>query len=352
MLAIPADRLLATFLLLCLMSSATPLFASDQLPFALYQAKQLEYPNTLSFDAKIEATRRATVSSETSGRISEINFDVDDVVEKDSILIRITDTKHRAQLSAVEANVSEAQAQYYVALSEFKRIEGVYKKQLVSKSDFDKAEASLKAAEQRLSAAKARLNETLEQFRYTVIRAPYSGIVAERHVEVGEIATVGKPLMTGFSLSELRAVTYIPQSSASIIRNHREASIVFDDHSQAPLYSSQVVVYPDADPVTHTYKVRVKLPQVPEGVFPGQWVKIKFKAGAKQQIRIPLSAVLEQSELKSVYIVDENNKLTLRQIRLGKRHEDNMVVVLAGLDDGERIAADPVRAAVYYKENK
>ena len=206
-----------------------------ELPFNVYTAQYQSYPTYQSFDATVEAIRRATISSETSGRISEINFDVDDFVKKGSVLVRITDAATRARLSGLEANVSAAEAQYNVALSDFNRIEGVFERKLVSKSAFDKAEAELKAATQRLTAAKAKVKEVLEQLKYTVVKAPYSGVVAERHVELGEMAKVGQPLLTGFSLNELRAVTHVPQAVVTQIRSATEAQIIVAGQDQEPL---------------------------------------------------------------------------------------------------------------------
>lgn len=322
---------------------------SADLPFELHTAQYETYPVYQTYDGTVEAIRRATVSSETSGRISEINFDVDDVVEKGSVLVRITDAATRARLSGVEANVSEAEAQYNIALSEFNRINEVYARQLVSKSAFDKAEAELKAASQRLSAAKAKVKEVLEQLKYTVVKAPYSGVVAERHVQLGEMAKVGQPLFTGFSLNELRAVTHVPQSVVNQIRTATQATIVIATKDHEPLRSSLITVYPEADPVTHTYKVRVELPTVPKGIYPGHLVKIQFSTGEEQKMRIPRQAIVQRSELQAVYVVKETD-VALRQIRLGRANIDNTVDILAGLEPGDTIALDPVRAGIYLKE--
>ncbi|MCI0508262.1 MAG: efflux RND transporter periplasmic adaptor subunit [Gammaproteobacteria bacterium] len=329
--------------------SVTNTATAADLPFELHTAEYQTYPIYQTFDGAIEAIRRATVSSETSGRISEINFDVDDFVEQGSVLVRITDAATRARLSGVEANVSEAEAQYNVALSEFNRIKEVYARQLVSKSAFDKADADLKAAAQRLSAAQAAVKEVLEQLKYTVVKAPYSGVVAERHVELGEMAKVGQPLFTGFSLNELRAVTNVPQSVVNQIRSATQVSILIAADGHQELLSSFINVYPEADPVTHTYKVRVKLPSVPKGVYPGHAVKIRFTTGEEQRMRIPRQAVVQRSELQAVYVVKDSG-VVLRQIRLGRENIDNTVDILAGLEPGDTIALDPVRAGIYLKE--
>ena len=322
--------------------------STSGLPFDVYTVEQKNYPQHRTFDATVEAVRRATVSSETSGRISELNFDVDDFVEKGSVLIRITAAETRARLSGVEANVSEMQAQHDIALSEFNRIKGVFERQLVSRSVYDKAEAELKAAKERLSAAKARVKEVLAQLKYTVVKAPYSGVVAERHVELGEMVKVGQPLMTGFSQNELRVVTYIPQSLVDSIRQTTSARIIVNDKPEEDLHSNLITVYPDADPATHTYKVRIKLPTTPRGIYPGHLVKVKFPVGSKSSIRVPAKSVLLRSELQAVYVVSDN-KVTLRQVRLGNRDQNDMVEVLAGLSEGEQVSLDPVRAGVYLK---
>jgi len=312
-------------------------------------------PRYQTFDARIEAIRRATVSAETNGVISEINFDVDDYVKAGSVLLRITDVSTRAKLSGVEANVSEAQAQYNVAKIEFDRIEKVYQQKLVSQSAYDKADAELKAALQRLTAAKSKVKEVLEQLRYTVVKAPFSGVVAQRHVELGELAKVGQPLMSGYDANEFRAVTDIPQSMVGLIRTAKQASIQLGADQAEVLASTQITVFPEADPATHTYHVRVKLPNVPAGIYPGHLVKIQFAVGEQQKLQIPLDAVVLRSELQAVYVVipaqgKTAEHITLRQIRIGKHNPNKTVDVLAGLNPGETIALDPIQAAVYLKE--
>ena len=326
----------------------TPASSSSQLPFDVLSIEKKTYPLFQSFDATVEAVRRATVSSQTSGRVSEINFDVGDFVEKGSVLVRITAQETRARLSGVEASVSEMQAQYDVALSEFNRIKGVYDRQLVSKSVYDKAEAELKAATERLSAAQAKVKEVLEQLKYTVVKAPYSGVVAERYVELGEMVKVGQALMSGFSQNELRAVTFVPQSVSLAIRETPSARIQLNDNPQDDLHSSSITVYPEAIPSTHAYKVRIKLPTTPKGIYPGHSVKVQFPTGTKTSIRVPASSVLLRSELQAVYVVS-NERVSLRQVRIGNRDENGLLEILAGLNDGEIISLGPVSAGVYVK---
>jgi NAD(P)H-flavin reductase len=126
--------------------------------------------------------------------------------------------------------------------------------------------------------------------------------------------------------------------------------VVIPLDQQKPIYSSQITVYPEADPKTHTYKVRVDIPKVPKGIYPGQMVKVRFTTGEQKQMRIPSKAIVHRSELQAVYVVSADNKVSLRQVRLGRRNTDNTTDILAGLDDGETVALDPIRAGIYLKD--
>src|SRR5690606_19276202 len=110
------------------------------------------------------------------------------------------------------------------------------------------------------------------------------------------------------------------------------------------LQAEELVVYPSADPLTHSVGVRVGLPDVAPAPLPGSTAKVLFPiaTGDAAVITIPASAVVQRGELSGAYVV-EGERVVLRQLRLGAR-AGGRVEVLAGLRAGETIAADPVAA--------
>ena len=104
-------------------------------------------------------------------------FDVDDVVKKGDVVLRIRDREYRANLAKARAALEEARANLQELELEFERNEGLRKKKLISQAVFDKTSASLRAAQARTNSAKANLVQAEEQLGYTVVRAPYSGVV-------------------------------------------------------------------------------------------------------------------------------------------------------------------------------
>lgn len=307
-----------------------------KLPFATASITSEKVVQEQIFDASIDAVHQATVSAQTSGRITEINFDVDDYVQKGDILIRFRAREQTAAMGGAEARYREAS-------SNFERIKDLQQQKLVSKAEYDRAEAGVKSA-------RAALDQAQEQTEHTVVRAPYSGIVVKRHVEVGESASPGQPLMTGLSLEELRVVVNLPEAYIQKVRALSHARIIFGGDGEQSVEGSKLTISPYADPITHTFRVRVDIPAGQHGVYPGQFAKIAFATGEENLLLVPAQAVVYRSEVTGVYVVSKEGRVSLRQIRLGRRHSGDRYEVLAGLSNGDVVALEPIQAGVYLKE--
>jgi RND family efflux transporter MFP subunit len=310
-----------------------------QAPLATTDVVYETAPRERIWDGTIEAVNQATVSAQTSGRVEEILYDVNDFVEAGAVIIRLTDTEQRAALQSAQAAAQEAEARFDEAMSEFERISRMYENETVSKSRFDQAQASYNAAKARLEAARSGVTAAGQQLAYTVIHAPYAGIVSARHVEVGELVTPGQPLMSGLSFESLRVNVDVPQSMIEPIRKIGRAYVYT---GEARIETQQLTFFPVADPATNTFRVRVELPEHTPALYPGMFVKVGFVVGETQRLLIPTGAVVHRSEVTAVYVVDDG-AVALRQIRTGHVYGDR-VEVLAGLRAGERIATDPVAA--------
>ncbi|GMR17181.1 MAG: efflux RND transporter periplasmic adaptor subunit [Gammaproteobacteria bacterium] len=302
-------------------------------------------PRERVWDGTVEAVNQGTVSAQTSGRVAEILYDVNEYVAKDAVIVRFTDTEQRAALRSANAALEEARARFDEAASEFARITAMFENETVSRARFDQAEANHSAARARLDAARSGVALAREQLEYTVVRAPFAGIVAQRHVEVGELVSPGQPVMSGLSLQSLRVNVNVPQSMFDPIREIGKAFVYIDERRIAV---EDLTFYPVADPVTNTFTVRAMLPADSAELFPGMFVKVGFVVGEASRLLVPDAAVVRRSELTAVYVLDAD-RVILRQVRLGRRY-DERIEILAGLTEGELVATDPVLAGIYRKE--
>ncbi len=188
-----------------------------------------------------------------------------------------------------------------------------------------------------------------------MVRAPYSGIVTARLIELGESVSPGMPLMSGFSLERLRVRTEVPNRFAQQIPEDQSVEVLLDTRPPRRVASSQVTVFPFANPRSNSVTVRVKLPDNTDGIYPGMLTKVAFSTERTQRILVPQSAVFSRSELSGVYIV-EGDRILLRRLSIGRVYTgeqgEAMVEVLAGLKAGERIARDPVAAVRQLKTSR
>jgi RND family efflux transporter MFP subunit len=291
-------------------------------------------------DGRIEAVNHGTVAAQTSGRVTEILYDVNDFVPAGAVIVRLRATEQRAGLLQSEASLREATARDTEAQQQYARIQGLYTDQVVPKSALDQALANRDAARAQLEAARAALQRAREGVAYTEVRAPYAGVVTRRDVEVGETVAPGTPLMSGLSLRYLRVAVDVPQSIVDQVRRIRKAAVYVGERR---IEATRLTVFPEAASPANTFRARLELPENAADLYPGMFVKAAFVIGEAQRLLVPWNAVVERGEVTAVYVIEPNGGISLRQVRLGHRFAAD-VEILAGLDAGERIATDPIAA--------
>lgn len=296
-------------------------------------------------DGTVEAVNQATVSAQTSGRVAEIRYDVNDVVPAGAVIMRLKGTEQRATQSAAESAVREARARETEAEATYQRIAQMYERRVVSRAQLDQATAARDAAAARRTATEAALATAREGVGYTEVRAPYGGVVTKRFVEVGELVNPGTPLMAGLSLKDLRVSTYIPQAVLAQVHETGKAAIYVGDRR---IEAAKLTIFPEAATTSGAIRARLEFAPGAIDVVPGLYVRVGLVVGRTTSLRVPNSALVEQSEVTAVYVIDDHGQPTLRYVRPGRRSAD-ATEILAGLSDGEKVAVDANAAATWMR---
>jgi len=318
----------------------------------LASVSRVNAPVIKQYVGRIEAVNKATMKAQTSGRLAEIYFDVNDIVKQGDVLARFRNERQKAELDLANAGLDEATADYDRSKSDFERYENLYKQKLVAVTTLDQARATFKASKARLDSARARIKQAQEEYEYTIIRAPYSGIVTERHVEVGESVNPGSPIVSGISLNALRVVTDIPQQVIESIRTGNQAKVYLNDGFA--IDSTSMTVFPFANEITHSFTVRVDLPPANQldrdvSLYPGMLVKVGFVTGHTSVLVIPETALVHRGEINAVYVKAGDKQISMRQVRPGLTYENNQRIIHAGLSAGEDIYLNPLEATALLK---
>jgi RND family efflux transporter MFP subunit len=298
-----------------------------------------------AWDGVIEAVQQADLTAQTSGRVTAVSVDINDRVAAGQVLLRLTAVEQQAGANTARAQVRAAEAAAIEAEATYRRFAALAADHYVSRAQLDQSRAARDAAVAARDAARAQLAQAGQQADYTVVRAPFAGIISARRVEPGESVAPGQPLLSIHAPGALRIEVQVPQSEAGAIRAAGRAQVLLADGRRTQ--AAQVIVFPAADMATHSVAVRVMLPDLEQAPQPGETAKVVFPiaAGATDTapiVRIPRSAVVQRGEVSGVYVVVDGQPV-LRQLRLG-RSLGNEVEVLAGLVPGDIVAADPVAA--------
>lgn len=350
----PAATAARVFMSLCLVAALgaavaagakdAPAAAPAALPTFMVVASPV--PAERLLDGTVEAVNQTTVSAQTSGRVIAIYCDINDYVPAGTVIVRIRSTEQVASLTQAQAALKEATAREAEAETHYVRIADMYQRRVVAKATLDEASAGRDAAVARLIAARAGLDAAREGVAYTEIRAPYSGVVTQKFVQLGQSVAPGTPIMAGASMDALRVVVEVPQSVIDQVRAVRKAAVYVDGQR---IEAVGLTLYPSAQPETNTFRMRIDLPRDIKGLAPGMFVKVGLVTGEADLLLVPRNSVVERSEMRAVYVVAPDGRVSLRQVRLGHLRGDR-IEVLAGLVAGERIALDPSAAAALARQ--
>lgn len=313
-------------------------------PLATTTVSYQQVESTWDSLAIAEAERQSTVSAQIAGRIVAINFRAGDKVQQGQVIMKIDPTTANQEVVGMQARVHEAEVQQDNARKQYERVKGLLADKYVSQAQMDKAEADFKAAQAQLHTLQANLGQSTTQRSYSSVIAPYSGVMSALLVEVGEMATVGKPLATGYDPASLRVTAQVPQSRLESVRRGNKAYI--EINGQASWLTARSLTFlPSADPRTQASEVRALLPADSQGLLVGQFARVHFVTGNARRLVVPSASILRRSELTAVYVITKDNQPQLRQIRLGTAF-NGVTEVLAGVSAGEKIALDPIAAGM------
>ena len=290
---------------------------------------------TYPAEAMVEAVRQATVAAQVQGRVVEVHADAGQRVRKGQLLMRI-DAREAAEGAA------GAQAQLIQARADYERTRNLHAQKFVSTAALDKADADLKAAQAAAGASGATVS-------HATVAAPLTGIVAQRHTELGEMASPDKPLITVYDPKGMRVIASIPQYKLAEVRRGGTARLEFPE-TGLWVDATRVEVLPTADARSHTVTARLYLPDDLPGVIPGMAARAHFVVGSGKKLTVPPRAVLRRGEVTGVYVLDARNSPRLRQVRLGEMLGNGELEVLAGLSAGDRVSLTPIQAGIQLKQ--
>jgi RND family efflux transporter MFP subunit len=305
----------------------------------------------------LKSRNTALVSAKIMGEVTGIKVKPGDAVKKGDVLLTISAPDINAKADAAGEAFKEAQRGADIAgenkgLMEktFERYKKLYEEKALSGQEFDevksKKEVALleyERAQRALDRAEAGLQEA-EAFKgYAVVRSPLNGIVSEKMIDIGSMATPGAPLIL-VEEPDYRVEAAVDEKLLSSINKGTQILISIDPIAINTTGRVSEIVR-QVDPLTRTFIVKMDLNENPKSLRGGMYAKVRIPTGKKPGLFIPLDAVISRGDMSGVYAVSEDGIVTLRFVKTGKGSEGK-IEILSGLSAGEKIIVKGIEKAV------
>ncbi len=257
-----------------------------------------EFVGTVNFDKK------SKIASQSSGLAKKINFEIGQKVKKDDVLVQIDSDILESQIKASMADVNMYEVQLKNAKKNYDRYNALVEKKSISQKVFDDAKVEYDVANENLISSKAKLNELNIQKSKKVIKAPYSGVIVEKNINLDEWLNQGSQIATIVNTQDLEIVFNLPITFIGGLKSGDEYDInISDEIIKAKLYAA----IPSGDKLTRTFPVRFKADAGEKFIFDGASAKISFAKETKTQaLVINRDAVIKRFNMDVIFTVVEN----------------------------------------------
>ena len=301
------------------------------------QARSESWETTLPAVGSLEAVQGVTVAAELPGKVTHIAFTPGSHVSAGSILLQQDTSSEEAQLQAAEAQAA-------LAKINFDRLRTLVETNAVSKAAYDDGEAKYKEATAQANTIRATIAKK-------TIRAPFSGRLGIRLVNLGQILKEGDLIVSLQSLDPIFINFMLPQQELSRIKPGLSVRITSDALPGKPVTGKITAINPQADSNTRNIRMQATATNKEEHLHPGMFATVAVMLPGKNQVlTLPATAVLPAPYGDSVFVVEEkkdektgNSVLAVRQqfVRLGEKRGD-FVAVVSGLDAGATVVSSGV----------
>jgi membrane fusion protein, multidrug efflux system len=298
-------------------------------------ARQEPWAATLGSIGTVAAVRGVTVSADLAGIVYRINFESGKAVQQGEILVELDTRQEKAQLAAAEA-------QRDLARLSLERMRGLSAEGVAARADFDQAEATQKSADARVGEIRA----TIER---KTIRAPFSGILGIRQVNLGQYLTEGAPVVPLQALDPIYVNFSVPQQQVARLRTG-ESVVVTAEGAGVSATGRVTAVDSVVDPATRNVQVQATLTNPGGKLRPGMFVQTSLTTGSSDNvITLPASAVSYAPYGDSVFVVEDmkdpkgQSYRGVRQqfVKLGGGRGDQVAIV-SGVKAGQEVVTSGV----------
>jgi len=271
---------------------------------------------TINLSSILEGYTTLNVFPSIQGHIEKIFVEVGDKVKKGDDLVRMDQTQYK-----------NAFITYNNLVIEMKRMKGLKEGNAVSQQNYDNTKMSLDQAKAQLDFLKQN----------TYFEAPFDGVISAKNYENGELLS-GSPVVVLTKISELKALVNVSEIYYTGVKKGTKVNIISELYPNEVFNAEVEIVYPTIDPSSHTFTVKLRIPNTKMKLRPGMYVRTKLLIGKDNVLLVPYLSVLKLTGSNNRYIyINDGGKAKRVFVELGQRFDDNIEIISPNVKEGVEV---------------
>jgi RND family efflux transporter MFP subunit len=323
----------------CGKKADAPQQGGGPMPVKVEEAKAVPVSDTSDYVATLKSRNSAVIMPQVEGQIVQISVHSGDSVSAGTPMMQIDPLKQQATVKSQEDTRAAAEANLKFAQQQFDRASSLFASGVVSKQDLDQSRSALDSAKSQVQALDASVREQQVQLHYYNVTAPWSGIVGDIPVHVGDRVTTSTQLTTVDKPGSLEVYVYVPIERAPQLKMNMPVQVL--DGSENVIADSRVsFISPQVDNTTQTILVKARIANSRDKLRQSQFIRARVIWGTHKNPVVPILAVSRIGGQYFAFIAEPGDKggYVARQkpLTVGQMVENNYVV-LDGVKPGDKV---------------
>jgi len=283
------------------------------------KTQRLDYSNitrNVEYSSTLEGYETMNIAPSVTGNIEKINVEVGDHVKVGDVLL-VMDQKQ----------IRSAKLQYANARKELTRMEVLYESEAISQQAYDQAKLTFDTATENMAFLDSN----------TFVRAKFPGVITAKNYEDGELYS-GQPILTLSTISTLKSYIAIPESYYPVVKKGMKVNVVADIYPDKVFPATVEIVYPVIDVASHTFQIKLRVPNGSDLLRPGMYIRVKMQMGNADAIVVPYQSVLKLVGSNERYIFLEKDGVAKQVfVKLGERYDEVVEIISSEIQPGDNL---------------
>jgi membrane fusion protein (multidrug efflux system) len=284
--------------------------------------EQREFAEELGALATLKARESVDITANVTEKVQAVRFKDGDRVKAGEVLIELVRDEEYSRLQQARAEVAQQTA-------ELERTETLARDNIATPSERDAQRTRLQTATAALRTIEAQLGDRL-------VRAPFAGVLGLRRVSPGSLVSPNTVITSLDAIDSLYADIPLPERFLAQLSVGQDVSLKTDAYPDLEVSGRVAAIDGRVDPMTRSVTVRAEVPNTDGKLRPGMLLRARLRAGKRTSMAVPETALVQRASRAFVYTLDENKKVALRDVQVGRR-SPGWVEILAGLKGDEQV---------------